>query len=55
MSTSNFVEFVYDQNTLPDKSAFFGLYARLNYYNFEFATTFPSIKKSKVYKPCIVE
>ena len=43
MSTSNFVEFVYDQNTLPDKSAFFGLYARLNYYNFEFATTNASI------------
>jgi len=43
MSTSNFVEFVYDQNTLPDKSAFFGLYARLNYYNFEFATTNASV------------
>jgi hypothetical protein len=43
MSTSNFVEFVYDQNTLPDKSAFFGLFARLNYYNFEFATTNASV------------
>jgi hypothetical protein len=43
MSTSNFVEFIYDQNTLPDKSAFFGLYARLNYYNLEFATTNASI------------
>ncbi len=43
MSTSNFVEFVYDQNTLPDKSAFFGLYARVNYYNFEFATTNSSV------------
>jgi hypothetical protein len=28
---------------LPDKSAFFGLYARLNYYNLEFATTNASI------------
>jgi hypothetical protein len=43
MSTSNFVEFVYDQNTVPDKTAFFGLYARLNYYNFEFATTNASV------------
>jgi hypothetical protein len=43
MSTSNFVEFLYDQNTVPDKTAFFGLYARLNYYNFEFATTNASV------------